>query len=324
MPSFELIKPTEISVEEESYTSTFGKFSVQPLERGYGVTLGNALRRVLLSSIPGAALTRVEIAGVSHEFTSIPDVREDVVEIILNLKGVRFRMEGDGVQEVLLEKQGPGEVTAGDFQIPPALQIMNPSHYIATLGEKGKIRIRGWVEKGRGFRTAEENKTSEAPLGSIFMDSLFSPVRKVNFEVRNARVGKRTDYERLILEISTDGSVTPKEALVYAARILQDQLQIFFFTGTEDAKVATGFGMDPRLLSSLAELDLSNRVVVALESYGVLYLGDLVQLTREKLKEMKNIGEQGIREIENFLSGMGFSLGMTLKEWERIRPRPLI
>jgi DNA-directed RNA polymerase subunit alpha len=321
----ELMKPTQIQVEEESYSPTYGKFTVQPLERGYGITLGNALRRVLLSSIPGTAITAVEIEGAPHEFTSLPDVREDVTEIILNLKGVRLKSHRKEPEEILLDVTGPKVAVAGDFRVPHDVEIINPDHIIAHVEERGHLRIRATIEKGRGFWTSEELKRSDVPIGTIFVDALFSPIRRVNFEVGHARVGQRTDYDKLTLEITTDGSITPKEALTYAARILQDQFQVFLFTGGElrpgaEKQPFTG-GLDPRLLTPVEDLNLSNRTVAVLQANGVQYLGDLVQLDAKTLLTWKNFGEKSLEEVEGLLKELGMELGTNLPDWERIRPQ---
>lgn len=323
----ELMKPNRIQVEEETYSATYGKFTVQPLERGYGVTLGNALRRVLLSSIPGAAITAVEIEGAPHEFTTLPDIREDVSEIILNLKGVRLRVHHSEPQEIFLDVTGPKVATAGDFKVTHDMDILNPEHVIAHIGERGHLRMRALVAKGRGFMSSEEIKRTDVPIGTIFVDALFSPVRRVNFDVGHARVGQRTDYDKLVIEITTDGSITPKEALTYAARILQDQIQVFLFTGgeleTRGEKAPITGGLDPRLLTPVEDLNLSNRTVALLHANEVRYLGDLVQLDSTTMLKWKNFGDKSLAEVENLLKELGLKLGMELPDWNRIRPQKL-
>lgn len=318
----EMIRPQDIDVEQDSLTETFGKLTIQPLERGYGYTLGNALRRVLLSSLSGAAITGIEVDGAVHEFSAIPDVKEDVSELILNLKQVRLRIHGNGPEELKLDVAGPGVATAGDFEGSQNVEILDPNLVLAHIGEGGRLKLRAIVEQGRGFATSEENKDPDWPLGRIAVDAIFSPVRKVNFQVSNARVGQRTDYDKLMMEVYTDGSVSPLDAVSIAAKILQDQLAIF--TGVNAVEQTSGQlaktsavagALNPVFLKPLRELDLQNRSVNSLEAAGVRYLGDLVQMTETELASVKNLGKKTLDEVRELLETMGLTMGMKLDGW---------
>lgn len=317
----EMIKPQETVVEEETLTETFGKITVEPLERGYGYTLGNALRRVLLSSLTGAGITGIEVEGAVHEFSSLADVREDLTELILNLKQVRIKLHGDGPEELTLDVDGEGVATAGDFEGNQNVEVLNPKQILAHIGEGGNLKIRAIVRQGRGFLSAEENKDPEWPLGRIAMDSIFSPVRKVNFEVSNARVGQRTDYDKLVFEITTDGSVKPVEALSVAANILQEQLGVFAATATSQEGAGAGAGetvggsVNPVFMKPIRELDLQNRSINSLEAAGIGYLGDLVQMTETELTAVKNFGKKSLSEVKELLDEMGLTLGMKIEGW---------
>lgn len=331
----EMIKPQEVAVEEGTLTDTYGKMTIQPLERGYGHTLGNALRRVLLSSLTGAAVTGVEVDGAVHEFSAIKDVKEDVTELILNLKQMRLRLHGEGPQEIKLEVKGPGVATAADFEGSPNVEILNPDHVLAHIGKGGSLKLRAIVEVGRGFRTSEDNKNPDWPIGRIAVDSIFSPVRKVNFDVSNARVGQRTDYDRLVLEVETDGSVTPVDALSIAANVLQDQLAVFAGVSAKGAtSVATAASgsvagaLNPLFLRPIRELDLQNRSINSLESAGIHFLGDLVELTETELADVKNLGKKSLVEVKELLDGLGLTLGTKIDGWppaqlERPQVEPL-
>src|SRR6478735_3274634 len=260
----DLIRPKNLLVDRDSLTPTYGKFFAEPLERGFGITLGNSLRRVLLSSLQGAAITAVKVEGALHEFTSIPDVVEDVSDIILNLKEVELNMAGWEQKTIRIEADGPCEVKAKDFKADDSIKILNPDHHIATVGEGGKLRLECVVKKGRGYVSADRNKQAGLPVGYIATDSLFAPVKKVNYNVTNARVGQMTDYDKLILELWTDGSVSPEDAVAYAAKIVKDQLTIFInFDEEEDLKVEEAAPpaekFNENLLRSVDELELSVR-----------------------------------------------------------------
>jgi DNA-directed RNA polymerase subunit alpha len=312
----ELIKPEEIRVHKDSQFPYYGKFVIEPLERGYGITLGNALRRVLLSSIPGYSITEVKIEGASHEFTSLPGVVEDVTEIILNLKGVRFKLEGDGPFYFKLEKIGEGEVKAGDIQVEDKGIIVNPDAHIATLTKDGKLVMEIKVEKGRGYVPAEYNKNNE--IGVILVDGLFSPITKVNFTVTQARVGKSSDYDSLVLEIYTDGTIDPKEALVKAAKILVEQFMVFLGEEkigleTTTADVSTTQNI---LNLPIEELELSGRAYNCLKAANINYIGQLVQKTESELLKLRSFGKKSLDEIVEKLNRFNLKLGMTDLKWK--------
>jgi len=316
----EMIKPEGIEVEDATLTPEYGKLTVEPLERGYGYTMGNALRRVLLSSLTGAAVTGVEVEGALHEFSSIPDVREDVTELILNLKQVRFKMHSAGPETLTLDVKGKGVATAGDFETNQNIEVVNPKHILAHIGEGARLQLRVIVETGRGFRAGDENQNPDWPLGTIGVDSIFSPVRKVNFEVSNARVGQRTDYDKLVFEIHTDGSVTPQDALAIAAGTLQDQLSVFSGLATSSgagaqASEAVAGSLNPVFLRPVKELELQNRTLNSLESAGISYLGDLVQMTETAVSSIKNFGKKSLSEVKELLDEMGLTLGMKIEGW---------
>lgn len=311
----ELIKPEGIKVHESSRFPYYGKFIIEPLERGYGITLGNALRRVLLSSIPGYSITEVRIEGASHEFTSLPGVIEDVPEIILNLKGVRFKLKEDGPVYFRLEKVGEGEVRAIDIQVGDKGEIVNPDHYIATLTKDGKLVMEIKVEKGRGYVPAEYFKNNE--IGTILTDGLFSPITKVNFSVSQVRVGKTSDYDSLVLEIYTDGTVDPKEALVKAAKILVEQFMVFL--GEEKVTIETPAvevsTLQHALNLPIEELELSGRAYNCLKSANINYVGQLVQRTESELLKIRSFGKKSLDEIVEKLSKLNLRLGMSDIRW---------
>jgi len=311
----ELIKPEEIKVHKDSQFPFYGKFIIEPLERGYGITLGNALRRILLSSIPGYAITEVKIEGAPHEFTSLPGVIEDVPEIILNLKGVRFKLNGEGPFYFKLEKVGEGEVKAGDIKIDKEGEIINPDHHIATLTKDGKLFMELKVERGRGYAPAEYTKNNE--IGVILVDAIFSPVTKVNFNVGQARVGKSSDYDSLIMEIYTDGTIDPKEALARAAKILMEQLMIFFKDEeiSIEPSVSKEAAINNLLNMTIEELELSGRAYNCLKNAGINYVGQLVQKTETDLLKLRSFGKKSLDEIVEKLSRLNLRLGMTDIKW---------
>jgi len=285
----DLIRPKAIQLDPETSTEYYGRFVCEPLERGFGTTIGNSLRRVLLASLQGAAITAVRIDGALHEFTTIPDVVEDVTDIILNLKEVVFRAESPRTYTVRLEKEGPGPVTA-------------------TVGV------------GRGYVPAERNKTPTMPIGSVPIDSLFSPVRKVNYTVQNARVGQQTDYDKLILEVYTNGAVKPADAVAFAAKILKEQLSIWInFEETDETSYSAGSGddapMNEHLFRSVDELELSVRSANCLQNANIQLIGELVQRTEQDMLKTKNFGRKSLKEIKEILGTMGLSLGMKLENW---------
>jgi len=325
----DLIKPRKIDVDPES-TGTYGKFVAEPLERGFGTTLGNSLRRVLLSSLQGAAITAVKIEGngglVEHEFTTIPEVSEDVTDIVLNLKEVRLRMHTNEVKTIRIEAEGPKEVKAGDLITDDQVEVLNPGHHICTLAEGGKIRIELTCRRGRGYVPANNNKVAGSPIGSIAIDSLFSPVSKVNYLVTNARVGQQTDYDKLSLEVWTDGSVTPQDAVAYAAKILKEQLTVFvnFEEIEEPTAVETPqqeAKLNENLFRSVDELELSVRSANCLQQANIRTIGDLVQKTEADLLKTKNFGRKSLKEIKDKLSELGLTLGMHIENWPNLLER---
>jgi DNA-directed RNA polymerase subunit alpha len=312
----DLIKPESIKVEQETLTSTYGRFVGEPFERGFGITLGNSLRRVLLSALSGAAINKVRIKGVLHEFSTVPGVTEDVTDILLNLKEIRFRLRDSDSDVARLDVRGPRLVTAADLNVGAHVEVLNPQHPIATLGKDARLEMEAIVTKGRGYVIAERHKTEEDPIGTLLLDSAFSPVRKVNVTVTNARVGQRTDYERLSLEVWTDGSIRPEEAVASAARVLQDQLAIFVGQAEEAAgEVQPRPGREPlneNLFRPIEDLNFSVRSANCLQSADIKYVGELVQKTESDLLKTKNFGRKSLNEIKETLHSMGLELGMRL------------
>jgi DNA-directed RNA polymerase subunit alpha len=310
----DLIRPRRIEIEEEP-SETYGQFECAPLERGFGLTLGNALRRVLLSSLQGSAIAAVRIENVLHEFTTVPGVLEDVSDIVLNLKEVRLRMHAVGPKTIRISKQGPGPVTAGDFQSDDqTVEILNPDHPIATLSEDGSLQLEATVERGKGFVLAERNKKDDQPVGTVPIDSVFSPVRKVNYTVTNARVGRDTDYDKLTLQVWTDGSVTPADAMAFAAKILKDQLSIFInFEEDVDQPVAEGprvTELNEVLFRAVGELELSVRSANCLQNADIKYVGELVQKSEGEMLRTKNFGRKSLNELKQILGEFGLEFGM--------------
>jgi len=325
-----LIRPRRLEAEDESATGSYGRFWCEPLERGFGVTLGNALRRVLLSSLHGAAITSVRIKGVLHEFSTIPGVIEDGADIVLNLKEVRLRMHSEGPRTLRLHKQGEGVITARDLAAEDsAIDVLNPDLRIMTLNSEADVEIEVTVGTGKGYRPAERNKTEEMAIGTIPIDSIFSPVLKVNYTVTPARVGRETDFDRLNLEVWTNGTVSPADAVAYAAKILKDQLTIFinFEEPTEAAgpSIEEPEPLNPNLFRSVDELELSVRSANCLQNANIKYIGELVQKSEAEMLKTKNFGRKSLNEIKEVLTSMGLSLGLTLdnfptrKDLEKIR-----
>jgi DNA-directed RNA polymerase subunit alpha len=312
----DLIKPKQLEVDEKSLTSTYGKFYAEPFERGFGQTIGNSLRRILLSSLMGASIVAVRIKGILHEFSTIPGVTEDVTDIILNLKEVRLRLN-DGEQQTLkIEAKGPGMVQAKDIVAPPSVEILNPEHKIATLSRDAKLEAEMTVKLGRGYVPAERNKEEGAPVDTIFIDAVFSPIQKVNFTVTNARVAQRTDYDRLVFEVHTDGSVKPEDAMAYAAKILQDQVGIFVNFQEEPRQEKREDGpaipLNDNLFRSVDELEFSVRSQNCLQNADIKYIGELVQKTEQEMLKTKNFGHKSLNEIKEILREMGLELGMKI------------
>jgi DNA-directed RNA polymerase subunit alpha len=317
----ELIRPKRLEVNSGTRTSSYGKFSCEPLERGYGITLGNALRRVLLSSLQGAAIVSVKIEGVLHELGTIPGVIEDVTDIILNLKGVHPKIFKEEEKILVLEKQGPGEVRAEDLIAPQGgVEILNPDHHIATLTEDGELRMEMMVKWGKGYVSAESNKDPDQPIGTVAIDALFSPVHKVNFVVTKARVGQMTDYDKLTIEVLTDGTILPEDAIAYAAKILKDQFTVFINFDekekSEEEKLSSNFeGKLEYLNREIDELEFSVRSANCLKNADIHYIGELVQKTEQEMLKTKNFGRKSLQEIQESLVGMGLHLGMKLQGW---------
>ncbi|MEZ0329643.1 MAG: DNA-directed RNA polymerase subunit alpha [Dissulfuribacterales bacterium] len=316
----DLIFPQKLEKHPDN-SNRYGKFICEPLERGYGVTLGNALRRVLLSSLQGAAIVSVKIDGILHEFSSLSGVVEDVVDIILNLKGVRLKLLQDEPKILTVKKKGPCVVYARDLAVPnSSVEILNPDHRIATLSADGELHMELVAKWGRGYVPAERNKDPDQPIGTIAIDSIFSPVQKVNYTVSQARVGQMTDYDKLIMEIWTDGSVTPEEALGYAAKILKEQLSIFIcFDEMQEPKEEQAAiditAISDYLNRSIEELEFSVRSANCLKSANIHYIGELVQKTEQEMLKTKNFGRKSLKEIKDILSNMNLHLGMKLEGW---------
>ena len=316
----DLIRPKKLDVDGDSLTVSYGKFTCEPLERGYGITLGNSLRRVLLSSLQGAAITTVRIEGALHEFTSIPAVVEDVTDIILNIKALRLSMDDATPRTLLIDKTGEGPVTAADIQSPTGVYALDPTQHIATLSKGGRLHMEMTCAMGRGYATADQNKTEGMPIGVIPIDSLFSPIRKVNYRVTNARVGHQTDYDKLTLQVWTDGSVRPDDGVAYAAKILKEQLSIFInHEEIEETQAPTQSEQDKLndiLWRSVDELELSVRSANCLQNANIHYIGDLVQRTEGEMLKTKNFGRKSLKEIKEILAQMGLSLGMKIEGWQ--------
>jgi DNA-directed RNA polymerase subunit alpha len=316
----ELIRPNKLQVTPGFDPKRTATVIAEPLERGFGVTLGNALRRILLSSLQGAAVESVHIDGVLHEFSSIPGVREDVTDIILNIKDIAIKMQGEGPKRMVVKKSGPGTVTAGDIQTVGDIVVLNPDLVLCTLDEGAEIRMEFTVNTGKGYVPAERNRPEDAPIGLIPVDSLFSPVRKVSYRVENTREGQILDYDKLTLTIDTNGAVTPDDALAYAARILQDQLNVF--VNFEEPRKETGaaeaipdLAFNPAFLKKVDELELSVRSANCLKNDNIVYIGDLVQKTEAEMLRTPNFGRKSLNEIKEVLAQMGLHLGMEVPGW---------
>ena len=316
----DMIRPKKLELDSGASTESYGKFTCEPLERGYGITLGNSLRRVLLSSLQGSAITTVRIDGALHEFTTIPGVVEDVTDIILNIKALRLAMADATPRTLIVDKTGDGPVTAADIQAPAGVTVLDPSQHIATLSKGGRLHVEMTAAMGRGYATADQNKTEGMPIGVIPIDSLFSPISKVNYRVTNARVGQRTDYDRLVLEVWTDGSVKPDDAVAFAAKILKEQLSIFInHEEIEETEAPTQTEQDRLndiLWRSVDELELSVRSANCLQNANIHYIGDLVQRTEAEMLKTKNFGRKSLKEIKEILAQMGLSLGMKIEGWQ--------
>ncbi len=315
----ELIKPKKLEVEKDTLTPTYGKFVAEPLERGFGVTIGNALRRILLSSLQGAAITSVRIDGVLHEFSSIPGVKEDVSDIILNLKQVKLKFHGEGPKTLRIKANGDGVVTAGDIMTDPTVEVLNPSQHIATVSRDARFDCELAVNTGKGYVPSERNKLPEMPIGTIPVDSVFQPVSRVNFNVTHARVGQRTDYDKLVLEVWTTGAMDPQSAVAVAAKVLKDQLSVFItFEETEEAPSERGEGkpqFNENLFKTVDELELSVRSANCLKNADIKYIGEMVQKTEQEMLRTKNFGRKSLNEIKEILRGMELDFGMKIESF---------
>ena len=322
-----LIQPKRIDIDKATHTRFYGEFSCQPLERGFGTTLGNALRRILLSSIQGAAIVSVKFDGVLHEFSTIPGVKEDVTDIILNLKGVRLKLHQDGPRTIRLDASREGVITAADIVTDGTVEILNPDHYIATLvGKKASCKAEMVVKMGKGYVAAQKEMDPEQPEGTINIDSIFSPIKKVNYTVTYARVGQVADYDRLILEVWTDGSVLPEDAVAYAAKILKEQLDPFInFSEEEEEEEAseiegTEEDINDTLLRHVDDLELSVRSANCLKNAGINLIGELVRKTEAEMLKTKNFGRKSLNEIKEILleSGLGFGMKLDSPPWDKV------
>ena len=315
----DLIRPTGLVITPGADPRRFATAVAEPLERGFGLTLGNALRRVLMSSLQGAAITSIQIDGVLHEFSSIPGVREDVTDIVLNMKGVAIRMDVEGPKRLTLRGKGQGALTAGDIQETNGIEILNRDHVICQLDEGADLHVELTVQNGKGYVAADKNRPEDAPIGLIPIDALYSPVRKVSYKVEPTREGQVLDYDKLTLNVETDGSLTPEDAIAYAARILQDQLRTFINFDEPKDNVAvepeTDLEFNPLLLKKVDELELSVRSANCLKNDNIVYIGDLIQKTEAEMLRTPNFGRKSLNEIKEVLTGMGLHLGMDIVDW---------
>lgn len=320
MPSTfsELLKPRRVDVE--TISDTQAKIIIEPLNRGFGHTLGNALRRVLLSSMSGCAVTEVEIEGVLHEYTTVEGVQEDVTDILLNLKGLAIKMHANNEATLTLKKSGPGEVLARDIVLDHDVEIANPDHVIANLTKAGELNMTMKIERGRGYRPvlAIATEDSDQTIGRLKLDASFSPVRRISYDVQSARVEQQTDLDKLIIEIETNGTINPEEAIREAARILRNQLSVFVDLEAEEAEIAAAKNepeVDPILLRPVDDLELTVRSANCLKAESIYYIGDLVQRTEVELLKTPNLGKKSLTEIKDVLASRGLSLGMRLENW---------
>ncbi len=315
----DLIKPTKLQVTPGRDKVRLATLVAEPLERGFGMTLGNALRRVLLSSLQGAAITTVQIDGVLHEFSSIPGVREDVTNIVLNIKEVALRVHSEGVKRMVLKKEGPGIVKAGDIEASSEVEILNPEHVICTLDQGASIRMEFSATMGKGYVPADRNRPDDAPIGLIPVDSLFSPVKKVSYRIENTREGQILNYDKLTMQIETDGSISAEDSVALAARVLQDQLAVF--VNFEEPKKAVEEQRHPELafnaalLKKVDELELSVRSANCLKNDNIVYIGDLIQKSEAEMLRTPNFGRKSLNEIKEVLASMGLHLGMEVPNW---------
>ncbi|WP_119392446.1 DNA-directed RNA polymerase subunit alpha [Taklimakanibacter lacteus] len=315
----ELIRPSKLEVSAGRERKRVATLVAEPLERGFGTTLGNALRRVLLSSLQGAAVSSVQIDGVLHEFSSIAGVREDVTDIVINIKEIALAMHAEGPKRLVLRKEGPGVVKAGDIQQTADVQILNPEHVICTLDEGAEVRMEFTVNNGKGYVPSERNRPEDAPIGLIPVDSIYSPVRRVSYKIENTREGQILDYDKLIMTVETNGSMSPEDAVAYAARILQDQLSVFI-NFDEPSKVVhedirPELEFNAALLKKVDELELSVRSANCLKNDNIVYIGDLIQKSEAEMLRTPNFGRKSLNEIKEVLAQMGLHLGMEVPNW---------
>jgi DNA-directed RNA polymerase subunit alpha len=315
----ELIKPNKLEVQSGHDPRRIATLVAEPLERGFGLTLGNSLRRILLSSLQGAAITSVHIDGVLHEFSSIPGVREDVTDIILNIKDIAIKMQGEGPKRMILKKQGPGAVVAGDIQVTGDIQVLNPNLVLCTLDEGAEIRMEFTANTGKGYVPADRNRTEDAPIGLIPIDSIYSPVKKVSYRVENTREGQILDYDKLTMIVETNGAISPEDSVAYSARILQDQLNVFVNFEEPRREEATPsipeLAFNPALLKKVDELELSVRSANCLKNDNIVYIGDLIQKSEAEMLRTPNFGRKSLNEIKEVLAQMGLHLGMEVPGW---------
>lgn len=312
-----LIRPKRVDVDEATHTRLYGEFTIQPLERGFGITLGNALRRVLLSSIQGAAITSIKIDGVLHEFSTIPGIKEDITDVILNLKGVRFKLGVADTKVVRFNVVNAGVITAGDIITDGSIEVLNPEHYIATMSGSGTFKAEMVVKMGKGYTPAKKELEPDQPEGTINIDAMFSPIKKVNYVVSHARVGQITDYDKLVMEVWTDGSLNPGDAIAYAAKILKQQLDVFInFEEVEEEivpeKEDEKANVNEILSRSVEDLELSVRSANCLKNAGINTIGELVQKTEADMLKTKNFGRKSLSEIKDILNEYGLVFGMKM------------
>lgn len=317
-----LITPDPVKIDQDNRTDSYGKFVCQPLERGFATTIGNSLRRILLSSIQGAAITSVKIDGALHEFSTLPGILEDVTEIVLNLKEVRLKLNSDENQIVRIEKTSVGPVTAGDIISAGIVEVMNPDKHICTITGEGQFVAELEVQWGKGYSPAEQNKTEEQSVGVIPIDAIFTPIKKVTSIVSQARVGQQTDYDKLTMEIFTDGSVKPEDSLAFAAKILKEQMTVFINFNEDEVEPEIPVEeedetepVNPNLHKSVEDLELSVRSANCLRNANIRFIGELVQKTEAEMLKTKNFGRKSLNEIKQLLSVMELNLGMKLENW---------
>ena len=322
----ELTRPEKPMIEQGADGQRKARIVAEPLERGYGVTLGNSLRRVLLSSLQGAAVTAVQIDGVVHEFSSMEGVREDVVDIVLNIKSLALRMHAEGPKRMTLRATGPGAVTAGQIEAGADIEILNPDHVLCTLDDGANVRMEFTVQNGKGYVPADRNRPEDAPIGLIAVDALYSPVKRVAYRVEPTRLGQSLDFDKLVMEIETNGAVSPVDAVAYASRILQDQLDVFITFDEPKKKALAGaeggaaepkpdLPFNPALLKKVDELELSVRSANCLKNDNIVYIGDLIQKSEGEMLRTPNFGRKSLNEIKEVLGGMGLHLGMDVPNW---------